>query len=165
MSARKKRSVRPQAKSLRHRFLHTDVTPEEHKKIQDYCRERRISVSQFFADLMLEEAQKPQAKRKKKVVVYAEIEMTPEEEAKLELLTRLHQKKSVSEYIQTVLRPGLDLQRLHAPAKTRMLRYYVSDEEHDTIMRHIKESGISARNYAAMLALRAIAKDTRKRAH
>lgn len=163
MTAQKKRLVRPQAKSLRDRFLHTDVTPEEHKAIQDYCRKRRISVSQFIADLLLREAHKPKGKRQDKVMVCAEIEMTPQEQDKLELLARLHQKRSISEYIHAVLQPELDVQRLHAPVQTKMVRYYLSNEEHEDVMNHIRESGISARNYAAMLALREIAKTTKTR--
>jgi len=162
MTARKKRAVRPQAKTLRHRFLYTDVTPEEYDAIRKYCRERGISVSQFVADLLLQDAKKPKPKRHQKVVLKPELKLTPEQIDRLELLARLHQK-DIGEYIQEVLEPELQLQRLHAPVQTRMLRFYLSDEEHGVVMKHIKESGISARNYAAMLTLRAIGKAPQKR--
>jgi hypothetical protein len=163
MSAPKKRAVRPQAKTLRHRFLYTDVTPQEYEEIREYCRQNRVSVSQFVADLLLRDAAKPKSKRKQKVILKPEITLTPEQVDRLELLTRLHQKETVGEYIQGILEPELELQRLHAPVDTKMLRFYLSDEEHKIVINHIKDSGMSARNYAAMLTLRAIRKTAKKR--
>jgi len=154
---------RPQAESLRERFLWAEVTKAEHDEIQAYCRRNHISVSQFMADLLLKDATKSKAKRKQKVILRPEIQLTPQQQAKLELLARLHQKKSVGEYILDVLEPELELQRLHVPLKTKMVRYYLSDEEHATVTNHIAESGLSATNYAAMVALRTIRKDSNKR--
>jgi hypothetical protein len=160
MTTTKKRGVRPQAQSLRRRFLYSDVSEEEHDQIQEYCRSNQISVSQFIADLLLTEALKPKSKRKEKVIL--EIELTPEEHDKLELLARLHQMESVGQFVREVLEPELRVQRLHAPIKTKQLRYYLSDEEYEIVMRYVTESGISARNYAATLALRAIRKASKK---
>ena len=156
-------ALRPQAEAPRRRFLYTDVTPAEHRKIQQYCIDNQISVSQFLADLVLEDAARPRPKRKQKVIVRAEIELTPEEQEKLELLTRLYQKESIGEFVRDLLEPNLDLQRLHAPLETTALRYYLSDEEHEKVLRHVAGKGISARNYAVMLALKAIAKNRKKR--
>lgn len=163
MRTSKKRLVRPQAKSLRKRFLYADVTDPEHEEIQAYCRSRQLSVSQFMADLLLKDAAGSRGRRKPKVVVRPEIQLTPQQKDKLELLARLNQKKSIGEYILDVLEPLLELQRLHAPAKTRMLRYYLSDEEHATLSDYLAETGLSPGNYAAMLALRTIRQDTKKR--
>jgi hypothetical protein len=44
--------LRLRAKTPRLRFVETDVTPEEHGKILDYCLNNKISVSQFLADLI-----------------------------------------------------------------------------------------------------------------
>jgi hypothetical protein len=169
MTEPKKRSTpsrggwpRPQADSPRERFLWAEVTKAEHDEIQAYCRGNHISVSQFMADLLLKDASKSKAKRKQKVTLRPEIQLTRQQQAKLELLARLHQKKSVGEYILDVLEPELELQRLHAPRKTKMVRYYLSDDEHATVTNHIAESGLSATNYAAMLALRIIRKDTKR---
>ena len=160
MTPTKKRGVRPQAKSLRHRFLYTDVSEQENDQIQEYCRRNQVSVSQFIADLLLNEARKPRSGRKDKVIL--ELELTPEENDKLELLARLHQKDSV-EFVRSVLEPELRVQRLHAPIKTKQLRYYLSDEEYEIVARYVTETGISARNYAATLALRAIRRASKKR--
>jgi len=171
MKAAKKRAVRPnvggtlrpQAEAPRTRFLYTDVTRAEQQKIQEHCKEKQISVSQFLADLVLKDAAKPRPKRKQKVVVRAALELTPEEREKLEVLTRLHGKDSIGELIREFIKPNLELERLHAPLETTGLRYYLSDEEHEKVTRHIAGKGISARNYAAMLALKALAKERKKR--
>lgn len=163
MRTSKKRLVRPQAKSVRKRFLYADVTDTEHEEIQAYCRSRQLSVSQFMADLLLKDAIQSSSTRNPKVVVRPEIQLTSQQRDKLELLARLHQKKSIGEYILDVLEPQLELQRLHAPAKTKMLRYYLSDEEHERLTSHLAETGLSPGNYAAMLALRTVRQDTKKR--
>lgn len=156
-------TLRPQAETPRRRFLYTDVTDAERKRIVDYCKERQISVSQFLADLVLHEAAKPRSKRKQKVIVRAEIEMTPEEQGKLELLMRLHQKESVGEFLRTLLEHQLKVQRLHTPLQTRSVRFYLSNEEHEKVIQHIESTGISARNYGAMLALRKLAGKPKRR--
>ena len=163
MRTSKKRLVRPQAKSLRKRFLYADVTTAEHEEIQTYCRSRQLSVSQFMADLLLKDATESKRRRKPKVIVRPEIQLTPRQKDKLELLARLNQKKSIGEYILDVLEPLLELQRLHVPVKTKMLRYYLSHEEHEVVSNHLAESGLSPGSYAAMLVLRAIHKDKKKR--
>lgn len=156
-------SLRPHAEAPRHRFLYTDVTTAEHEEIRQYCVERQISISQFLAELVLNDAAKSKSRRKQKVIVKAEIELSAEEQDKLELLTRLHQKESVSEFIREILQPNLQVQRLHAPLETKSLRFYLSEEEHERVTRHIGGTGISARNYAAMLALREIGKNRKKK--
>ena len=155
-------TLRPQAEAPRRRFLYTDVTKSEYTKIQQHCKTKQISLSQFLADLVLRDAEKPRAKRQDKVKVKLELELTPEQHDKLELLTRLHQKESVNEFVLEVLEPNLKLQRLHSPLETKMLRFYLSEEEHEKVISHIEGTGISARNYAAMLALREIRKKHKK---
>jgi hypothetical protein len=156
-------ALRPQAEAPRRHFLFADVTPAESAEIQQYCLEKQISISQFIADLVLQDAAKPKSRRKQKVILKAEIELTPAEQDKLELLTRLHQKESVGQFIRDLLQPNLQIQRVHTPLKTMSLRFYLSEEEHEKVMKHITETGISARNYGAMLALRAVRKDRKKR--
>lgn len=157
-------TLRPQAEAPRRRFLYTDVTKTEYAKIQEYCKSKQISLSQFMADLVLEDAKKPSVKRQGKVKMKLELELTPEQQDKLELLARLHQKESVDEYVLEMLEPNLKLQRVHSPLETKMLRFYLSEEEHEKVISHIEGTGISARNYAAMLALRAIRKKDKKSA-
>jgi hypothetical protein len=153
---------RPQAESRRQRFLYTDVTRLENERIQQYCKDNKISVSQFLADLMLRDSLKPTAKAKQKIVVRLEFELTPQQLDRVEMLTRLHEKDSMAQFIRDILEPYLNVQRLHLPPETTTLRYYLSDEEHERVMKHLANKGISARNYAATLALKAIAKQSRE---
>jgi hypothetical protein len=52
--------------SPRRRFLYTDVSEEEYKKVQEYCRDKHISLSKSLADLLLEEANRPPRKNPNK---------------------------------------------------------------------------------------------------
>lgn len=156
-------TLRPQAETPRRQFLYTDVTRAEYERIRKYCMDRQLSISQFLADLVLKDATKPRSKRRQKVIVRIELELTPEELDKLELLTRLHQKESMGEFIHDVIEPELQVQRVHTPLETMSLRFYLSEEEHEKVIKHIESTGISARNYAAMLALRELSKERRKR--
>ena len=156
-------TLRPQAEAPRRHFLYTDVTRAEYERIRQYCVDRQISISQFLADLVLKDADKPSSKRKQKAIVRIELELTPEEQDKLELLTRLHQKESIGEFIRDVLQPELQIQRVHTPLETMSLRFYLSEEEHERVTKHIESTGISARNYGAMLALRELARKRKPR--
>lgn len=150
---------RSQGKGIRERFLYTNLTQEEHEKISQYCRDNHISISQFFADLLLQEASKSKGKPQKLTL---QIELTPAEHEKLEQLTRLHKKESIGDFVREILEPELQLQRLHAPIKTKHVRYYFSDEEHELVTKHMKALGKSPSNYPAILALRAIRSAVKK---
>jgi len=155
-------SLRPRAEAPRRNFFYVDVTKEEQAKIHQYCLENQISVSQFFADLVLQDAAKPKPKHQKKVMVRAEFELTPDEHEKLELLMRLHQKSSIGQLVRDLIQPSLEVQRVHATLETTPLRYYLSEEEHETVTKHIASKGIAARNYGVVLALKAIDKAHKK---
>jgi hypothetical protein len=152
--------LRLRAKTARQRFLETDVTTEEHSQIMEHCLKNKVSVSQFLADLILQDAASGKT-RKAPVRINADLEFSAEEYDKLELLVHLHKKNSVSELIRDLLQPHLDLQRLHIPGETRALRFYLSDREHETVTKYIASRGITARKYVSFLALKAITK-TRK---
>ena len=152
---------RAQAKRPRDHFLYTDVTEGEYKTIRRYCRDIGVSISQFFADLLLKEANKHKTNRPENVTLT--IEVTPAQHERLELLSRLHKKKSVSDFVREALEPKLKVQRLHASVKTKLVRYYLSAEEHAKLRRHLTKLGMSVRNYPAMLALETIGKARKKR--
>ena len=152
---------RPQAESRRQRFLYTDVTPAENEKIQQYCQDNEISVSQFLADLMLRDALKPRPRPKEKITLRIDLELTPQQLDRLEMLIRLHEKESITQFVHEIIEPHLSVQRLHVPLETTALRYYLSQEEYERVMTHLVAMGVSARNYAASLALKTIAKQSR----
>jgi hypothetical protein len=147
--------LRPQADTPRHHFLLADVTKAENEEIQQYCSDRNISVSQFLADLALNDADQPKTKRKRKVIVKPKLQFTQEQQIRLELLARLNEE-SVDELIRDLIEQKIKAQRVHAPLETVSLRFYLSQDEHEKVLKHIATTGFSARNYLAMLALRAI---------
>jgi hypothetical protein len=151
-------SLRPRAETPRRHFLYVDVMKEEHKRIQEYCIEHKISVSQFVAELMMEDALQAKPKQKQKVIVRAEFELTLEEEEKLELLLRLRQKKSLGQFLYELIQPNLEVQRFHTPLETIPIRCYLSEEEHETITKHAASKGIAVKNYGGLLAIKAIDK-------
>jgi hypothetical protein len=153
--------LRLRAKTARQRFLETDVTPAEHKQILEYCLKNKISVSQFLANLILEDA--AQAKtRKTPVHIRPELEFSPEEYDKLELLAYLQGKSSIRELIRELLRPHLELQRIHVQSETRTVRFYLSDREHEIVLKHLASRGITARKYVSFLAIKNIVKSHKR---
>lgn len=163
MKAKKKRIAKPRSTNLRNRSLWAEVTPDERDEIQEYCRRKGISVSQFMADLMLKDVAQSKHTRKKPVILRPEIKVTAQQRDKLEVLARLHNKKSLGEFILDLLEPELELKRLHVPVKKTMIRFYVSQDERRAIIQHTATSGLSVTNYATMLALRTIRNDSSKR--
>lgn len=156
-------TLRPRGKTPRKHFLTVDVTKAEQQAILQHCLANGISLSQFLADLVLEDAAKPQPNPKLKVTVKAEFELTQTEHEKLELLARLYKKDTLNELIYELLVPNLNLERPHAPLETMPLRFYVSKEEHEIITQHIASKGFSASNYAALLAVKAIAQPKKRK--
>jgi hypothetical protein len=149
--------LRSRAKTARLRFVETDVTPEEHNHILEYCLKHKISVSQFLADLLLKDAATAKSRREP-VRIETQLEFSADEYAKLELLVHLHKKYSVADLIRDFLQPHLDLQRLHVPTETKSVRLYLSDREHEIVTKHIASRGITARKYVSFLAAKEIAK-------
>jgi hypothetical protein len=153
--------LRLRAKTARQRFLETDVSPAEHQQIMDYCLKNKISVSQFLADLVLEDAATAK-NRKAGLRVKPDVELTSEEYDKLELLAHLH-NKSVEELIRDLIHSHLDFKRIHVESKTRLLRFYLSDREHQIVVKHLESLGVPARKYVSFLAIRFIAKSEKHR--
>jgi hypothetical protein len=131
-----------------------EVTKEEKSKIRDHCLRKRISISQYLAELMLADAAKP--KPTKNVTLKMEFELAPEEYEKLELLAFLREKKSVHELTRELIQENLDIQKMHSHRKRLFLRFYLSKEEHATVFSHIAAKNIPAGKYATMVALKAL---------
>jgi len=154
--------LRLRANTARLRFLEADVTPEQHSKILEYCLNHKISVSQFLADLILQDAAKART-RKGTTRIKLHFEVTPEELEKLEMLVHFHQKDNVGELVRELLQPHLALQRIHVSTESKAVRFYLSDDEHEAVTKYIARRGITARKYVAFLALRAIANSRKGR--
>jgi hypothetical protein len=154
--------LRTRATSARVYFLETDVTEEEHSAIMDHCREKKISVSEYLSDLVTQDAAASR-NRKASIVLKVELKLTSEQYDKLDLLAHLHKKNSIDELIEDVVQPHLDLQRLHAPTPTKVLRFYLSKAEHERALKHIAGRGIPARKYVSFLAIKDISKERKGR--
>lgn len=153
--------LRPRAKTPRSNFLYIEVTEAERLAILDHCVKIRKSLSHFLAEVLLEDAGKP--KRTDKIVLRAQLGFTPAEYEKLELLAMLYGKNSLDELIRDLIQPVLDTQNIHTDRQTSFVRFYLSQEEHQSITSHIAAKNIPIGKYAAMLALKTIAKEQPRR--
>lgn len=153
-------SIQHRTPGGRTHYIATDVSEEEYQEIQRYCVKHKLSTSQFLAEVVLKDAASPNtANPKEKVLINATFETTRENALKLELLMRLKKKESISQFIQDILQPALEASILHGSLVTKPIRCYLTKEEHQKVMNRIAASGLSARNYAAHLALQTIRKD------
>lgn len=161
---RRGRSIQHRTPGGRTHYVATDVSEEEYEEIQRYCVKHKLSTSQFLADLVLKDVEKTNAPDpKEKVVINATFETTRENALKLELLMRLNKKQSIGQFIQDILKPNLEAATLHGPLITKPIRCYLTKEEHQKVMKRIAASGLSARNYAAHLALQAIHRERKNK--
>jgi len=156
-------ALRPKTTGPRKHFLTVDLTKEEHQQILQHCLAHGISLSQFFADLVLVDATEPKAERRQKMRVKFDFELTADEYDKLEMLARVHGKSDLNELVHDLLMPAIELERLHSPMDPVTLRYYLSKEEHDIVTRHVASKGFSACNYTAMLARKAVLQNKRRK--
>jgi len=155
--------LRPKTSGPRKHFLTVDLTKEEHQQILQHCLAHGISLSQFFADLVLADATEAKAERKQRVRVKIEFDLTPDEYDKLEMLARVHGKSDLNELVHDLLMPNIELERLHSPMNPVIVRYYLSKEEHDIVTRHVASKGFSACNYTAMLARKAVLQNKKRK--
>jgi hypothetical protein len=154
--------LRSPAKTPRVRFLETDVTEEEREAILEYCLDHKISVSQFLADLIFEDAATSNSHRDP-VVLKVEFRLTAEQYDKLDLLASLRKKASVEELIQELILPYLDMQRFHTSSETKSMRFYLSEKEHKKALKYIADRGMPARKYVSFLAMKKIRKEQENR--
>jgi hypothetical protein len=155
--------LRPHASEARRHYLWMDFTPAEHDEVYRYCDERSLSMSQFVAELLLEDAKTARHRRNEKVIVNVQLELTTLEADKLDLLVRLYGKSAGAFIKERFLDRNFKITRVHSEIKPKMFRCYLSEDEHKTILQHIKNLGMSARNYPAILTLRTIRKGQGKR--
>jgi hypothetical protein len=147
---------RKKSKSHRTRVVLTDVTAKEKEIIIKHCLDHKISVSAYLADLALADAQKaPKEKHSQEFT----LTLTYEDVQKLMLLARVKQKSAAELLTEFITRPLANKQP-HGAVETENLRLYLNDEEHEIIRKHVGRTGVSARNYVALLALQDIAKQS-----
>ena len=100
-------TLRPRGKTPRKHFLTVDVTKAEQQAILNHCLQNKISLSQFLADLILEDVAKLQPGAKQRVLIKAQFKLAQPEYEKLALPAQLH-KTNISDLIHELLMPNLD---------------------------------------------------------
>lgn len=155
---------RKKAEARRDHSLLADVTKAEKQKILDYCIRHKISVSQFLAELTLEDAARKQrsSQNDDQEEITIKLKIPRRQNKKLALIARL-QQKSIDKIIQELLLPTLEVHQPPGDLDTETLRFYLSKEEHEIVLRHFAEQHMSARNYVSMLAMERISKEQNKK--
>lgn len=148
--------------SARKRHLLAEVTPQEKQAILDYCQAHDLSVSSFLAQVALDDAR---SKRKTASLdtLTITINLPANRHAKLLYLARLREQ-SIDELINDFIEPNLaknhrgpgSLYTLH----TETLRYYLNNEEHALIKKHMQKQHVSSRHYLAQLAIQTITRQS-----
>ncbi len=162
-SAKKTRSEKlapRKAGSARTHYLLAQVTKKEKQAILEYCDRHNLSVSAFLTQVALEDA-----RAKKKAVpeepLTITINLPANHRAKLLYMARLRQK-SIEQLVEEFIAPKLAKNQRGPGANftlpTETLRYYLNDEEHALIKKHMEKEHVSSRHYLAQLAVQAIEK-------
>jgi hypothetical protein len=152
--------LRKRADAPRDRYLVADFTEEEKRRVIDYCLKQKISVSQFLADVAIEDAKKPRTNPEQETIT---VKLPADKTQKLAILARL-KEKSLDELVQELILKAADEQRQPVSRlKTRNLSYYLTQKEHQLVMKHVAKTGASAKNYIATLALKTIEQGDQKK--
>jgi hypothetical protein len=143
--------------------MQTDFTAEQRDSVLEHCGKRGISVSQFLAELAVEDAK-------------TSLRHPDDEEEELTLTFKIPRHKSrklaifaqrrgetVEDHVLRLLLPWLEKQKTSFSVETASLRYYLDDAEHALVMKQLKKRGLSARNYVSFLAMQAVNKSSRKK--
>jgi hypothetical protein len=146
---------RPKTGAPRRHYLVTNVTEKEKKAISDFCAGRGISVSAFLAGLVLDEAQKKTNIQTKDEEITVTLKLSARDIDKMRIFARL-EEKTIEELMQQLLQPRFQKRQTASTLEMETLRCWLSNEEHRVIKKYLARHRLSARNYLALLALRAI---------
>ena len=148
--------IRDRAESPRRHYLVTTVTQKEKEAIQKHCDERQMSVSAFLADVALEDAQRASKKLEDQEITIT-LKVPALDIDKMRIFARL-EDKSVEDLLLELLQPSFQKRQTVTALEMQTLRCWLSDEEHRVIKKYLAKHRLSARNYLALLALKAISK-------
>ncbi len=148
-------STRRKADSPRRHYLVTTVTDKERDAISRYCARHKMSVSAFLADLALADAQKPAKSKLEDQEITITLTLPARDIDKMRIFARL-EEKSIADMLRELIKPSLEKRQTASALEMRTLRCWLSDEEHRTIKKYLAKHRLSARNYLALLALRAV---------
>lgn len=146
---------RPKSGAPRRHYLVTNVTEKEKQAITQYCDRRGMSVSAFLAQLVLDQAGKSPRDDRDDQEITITLRLPSREIDKMRIFARL-EEKTIEELLQERLQPSFQKRQTASSLHLETLRCWLSNEEHRAIKRYLAKNRLSARNYLALLALRAI---------
>jgi hypothetical protein len=146
----------------RTRHMHTDFSEEQKELLMTYCTKHNISISQFLAEVAVNDATKslhtPVGEEEELTIT---IRIPKEKRTKLEIFAQ-QRGETIDDHIQAYLMPLLEKQQPPFPAKKEIVRYYLDKNEHKLVMRQLKKRGLSGRKFISFLAMQKIASDRKK---
>jgi hypothetical protein len=142
-------------KSARSHYMISDFTPEEKRQIVDYCNKKQISISKFLAGIALAEVHRASKKGTTEEQLTITLKIPSEKNAKLQIFAH-RQEKTLQEFLEALIMPTLEKEKVSFTSTTTSLRCYLSPEEHRLLKNHLKSRNLSARTYISFLALKAL---------
>lgn len=146
--------TRPEVGAPRHNYLATRVTEKEKKAVEEYCSQHGMSMSAFLADLALTDAKRPPTSGQEQEEITVTLKLSSRDIDKIRIFARL-EEKTFEELVQEFVQPGVQKRQTFSSLKLRTVRCWLSDEEHRIIKKYLAKHGLSARNYLALLILKA----------
>lgn len=136
----------------------SDFTPPEVRRITAHCKREKISVSKFLADVARNEVYRASKEPSREEVITITIRVPAEQNAKIKMFAH-RQNKTYKQFLIDLLLPTIRKAKTYYTAKTQSLRYYLSAEDHEMILKFLKSKNLSARTYVSYLALQALKSD------
>jgi hypothetical protein len=152
LSPKKKTKKRAGTNSLRVRHLLAAVTREDRREIIKYCTARKITVSEFLAEITLREARYKGKRAPRRIT----IDLPYAQHAKIDYLANTR-GATIEECISDFIQPALNKQRAWNAPKEEILRYYLSQEEHKQVLHFMTKHNLSSRHFVGLLAKRHVA--------
>jgi hypothetical protein len=125
------------------------VSREEKRRIIKYCTDHKMTISEFLAALMLREARFTGKSAQREIT----IKLPYQEHAKIEYLANA-QGITVADFLADLVRPAMAKQKAWYTNKQYLLRYYLSNEEHELVIKYLTKHKLSARYFVGLLAVR-----------
>jgi len=142
--------------------LNTDFSSQQKKLILAYCAEHQISVSQFLAEVALNDARESVDQRvDEEEEITITLRIPRHKRTKLEIFAQ-RRGETIGDHVRAQLLPLLEKQQPPHPAKKNSLRYYLDKKEHELVRRQLKKRGLSGRNYIAFLAVQKVNQSKKK---
>jgi len=140
----------------RTRHLNTDFSSEQKKLVLAYCKQHNISVSQFLAEVALNDAEESLHRRAdEEDEITITLRIPRAKRTKLEIFAQ-RRGQTIEDHVRAQLLPLLDKQQPPHPVKKNSLRYYLNKKEHELVLRQLKKRGLSGRNFIAFLAVQKV---------